>query len=81
MPKVITIYSTPSCHYCRDAKAFLNEYDVPFVEYNVATDPAKRSEMVSISGGRMVPVITVNNEVFVGFDRFKEAVDKGFSIR
>ena len=78
---IVTIYSTATCHYCKDAKAFLNEMDVPFTEYNVGTDHEKRAEMVEKSGGRMVPVITVDDKVFVGFDKFKEAVDSGLRIR
>lgn len=51
------------------AKEFFDTYDVPFSEYNVASDTAKRSEMVDKSGQMGVPVIVVDNEVVVGFDR------------
>jgi glutaredoxin 3 len=80
MPKV-TIFSTPTCHYCTNVKILLNEMDVPFIEYNVATDMERRKEMVDRSGGRTVPVITVNDQLFVGLDRFREALDNGLKIR
>ena len=79
MPK-ITVYSTPTCHYCKDAKEFLSTKGFLYDEHNVAKDLEKRNEMVEISGGRMVPVIKVNEHIFVGFDKFKEAVDKGLVL-
>ena len=80
MPKV-TIYSTPTCHYCSSTKTLLNEMDVPFIEYNVAADIEKRKEMMERSGGRTVPVIAVNDQLFVGLDNFKKALDMGLRIR
>jgi glutaredoxin len=62
-------------------KTLLNEYDIPFIEYNVAVDLEKRKEMMERSGGRTVPVITVNDQLFVGLDRFREALDGGLKIR
>jgi serine protease DegQ len=42
---------------------------VPFSEVDVTRDPAAASEMVRKSGQRGVPVITVDDQVVVGFDR------------
>lgn len=75
MPK-ITIYSTPKCHYCKDAKEFLSSRGYGFEEHNVSTDLSKRKEMIEKSGGLMVPVIEVNDRIFVGFDNLRDAVDK-----
>jgi len=79
MPK-ITIYSTPSCHFCKDAKEFLSSRGFVFEEHNVATDLGKRKEMVERSGGRTVPVIEVNDQIFVGFDKLKEAILGGLQL-
>ena len=70
----VTIYSTPTCHFCHAAKDFFAENKIPFTDYNVATDLAKRKEMVEKSGQMGVPVITIGNELIVGFDqdRLKE---------
>jgi glutaredoxin len=52
------------------AKDMFNTYGVPFEDYNVATDIARRSEMVEKSGQLGVPVIVVDDkDVIVGFDR------------
>ena len=70
----VTIYSTPSCHFCHAAKDYFTENHVTFVDYDVATDLAKRQEMVQKSGQMGVPVIVVGDEIVVGFDqpRLKE---------
>ena len=66
--KEVKIYSTPTCHYCNLAKDFLKEKGIKYEEYNVATDLAKRKEMVDKSGQMGVPVIDVGGEITVGFD-------------
>jgi glutaredoxin 3 len=73
MAKNITIYSTPTCHFCHIAKDFLTDNKIAFTDYNVQTDLEKRQEMAEKSGGMAVPVIDVDGEVMVGFDRDKLA--------
>ena len=70
----ITIYSTPTCHFCHMAKDFFTEHKVAFTDYNVASDLPKRQEMIQKSGQMGVPVIYVGDELIVGFDedRIKE---------
>ncbi len=65
--KTVTIYSTPSCHFCNLAKEYFKTHDVSYTEYNVATDMDKRKEMVDITGQLGVPVIRVGDEIVVGF--------------
>ena len=69
--KNVTIYSTPTCVYCGIAKTFLKDNSISFVEYNVATDLAKRKEMIEKTGQMGVPVIDVGGEIIVGFDEAK----------
>ena len=40
-----------------------------FTAKNVAEDPAAREELIAPTGRMAVPVITVDDEVIVGFDR------------
>lgn len=67
----VTIYSTPSCHFCHMAKDYFHENNVAFTEYNVAEDMDKRKEMVEKSGQMGVPVIIIDNTLTVGFNKPK----------
>lgn len=66
--KNVTIYSTPTCGYCNMAKDFFASNNINYTEYNVATDETKRNEMIEKTGQMGVPVITIDNEVVIGFD-------------
>ncbi len=72
MPNV-TIYSTPTCHFCHMAKEFFKENNVAYTEYNVGSDLEKRKEMIEKSGQMGVPVIIIDNNLSVGFDKPKIA--------
>ena len=67
----ITVYSTPSCPYCLQAKRFLIEKGISFIEKDVAVDLGARDEMVKISGQLGVPVIDVDGSIIIGFNRPK----------
>lgn len=67
--KKVEIYSTPTCTYCQAAKEFFTQNGVEYTEYDVAADLEKRTEMVEKSGQMGVPVITIGEEVIVGFDQ------------
>lgn len=71
--KKVAIYTTPTCQYCKSAKEFFKENNIAYEEYNVVDDEAKRAEMIEKSGQMGVPVITVADELVVGFDRSRLA--------
>lgn len=71
MDKTVTIYSTPVCHFCHAAKEFFSENNVAFTEFDVASDQAKRQEMIEMTGQMGVPVIRIGDDVVVGFDEEK----------
>ncbi len=50
------------------AKDFFTANNIAFSDFNVATDPEKRKEMVTKSGQMGVPVIYVGDQMTVGFD-------------
>ena len=68
MAKVI-IYTTPTCQYCKLAKAYFQEKGVEYEEKDVLTDLQARKEMIEKSGQLGVPVITIGNNVVIGFDK------------
>ncbi len=65
----VTIYSTPSCVYCKMAKEFFKKNNVEYTEHNVAQDDRAREEMIKKSRQLGVPVIDIDGEIFVGFDQ------------
>ena len=69
MDKNVTIYSTPTCHFCHMTKDFLKEKGIGYTDFNVASDLEKRREMVEKSGQMGVPVIFVGSEMIIGFDK------------
>ncbi|MBU6370582.1 MAG: glutathione S-transferase N-terminal domain-containing protein [Patescibacteria group bacterium] len=66
--KKVTIYSTPTCHWCNTAKDFFKENKIAYESYDVGSDLARRKEMIQKSGQMGVPVIYVDNELVLGFD-------------
>lgn len=77
----VTIYSTPTCPYCKMAKEYFKEHNVEFEDVDVAADTDRAEEMVQKSGQMGVPVIVVSEdssttkaeEIVIGFDREKLA--------
>ena len=67
----VKIYTTPSCVYCKMAKEFLTEKGIEFTDYDLSVDMEKREEVVKKTGQMAVPVIEVDGEMMVGFDKDK----------
>ena len=74
---VVKVYSTPTCPYCKMAKAFLTEKGVKFEDINVAEDEAARNAMIEKSGQMGVPVIEIGDKIMVGFDQ--KAMEKALA--
>lgn len=64
----VSLYTTPTCHFCHAAKEFFQANNIQYAEYDVATDIARRKEMIEKSGQMGVPVIYVGDQLIVGFD-------------
>lgn len=69
MEHKVSIYTTPTCQYCKMAKALFGEHNISYDEYNVAVDAEKRKEMIERSGQMGVPVIDIDGQIVVGFDQ------------
>ena len=68
----IKIYSTPTCPYCKAAKAFLKEKNIDFEDIDVSSNEKGLEEMKKKTGGEIgVPVIDVDGEIIIGFDEEK----------
>lgn len=67
----IIVYSTPTCPYCHMVKDYLKKNNFQYSDINVAVDQAAATEMVKKSGQMGVPVIDINGNIVIGFDRAK----------
>jgi glutaredoxin 3 len=74
--KEVKVYATSTCPYCKKTKAFLDENNVSYEDYDVGTDAAKRNEMMDKSGQMGVPVLDIGGKIIIGFDKdaIKEAL-------
>ena len=64
----VTMYTTPSCVYCKKTKAFFQQHNVAYTEKDVSADSAAVEEMVQKSGQMGVPVIDIDGAIVIGFD-------------
>lgn len=67
--KKVTIYTTQTCGFCKMAKQYFNQNNVEYQEKDVTTNAALQTEMIERSGQMSVPVILVDDQVVVGFDK------------
>jgi glutaredoxin 3 len=65
----VTVYSTPTCSWCQLTKDHLRSHGISFDDVDVAADMSRAREMVEKSGQYGVPVIDIDGEIIVGFDR------------
>ena len=63
----VTIYTTPTCGYCKMVKQFFQENNVEYTEADVTTDPKLAMESVQKSGQNGVPVIDVDGKIIIGY--------------
>jgi glutaredoxin-like YruB-family protein len=69
----VKVYSTPTCPYCKTAKNYLSDNNIPFEDVDVSVSQSAAQDMISKSGQMGVPVIDIDGQIIVGFDRAKIA--------
>ncbi len=67
----VKVYTTPICPYCVALKEFLKENKVEFEEIDVSQDEMAAKEMIEKTGQMGVPVLEIDGEFVVGFDKEK----------
>jgi len=67
----VRVFTTETCPYCISLKDFLKEHNIDFEEINVAEDEKGRKEMIEKSGQMGVPVIEVEGQIVIGFNKEK----------
>lgn len=67
----VTVYSTPTCPYCKLVKKFLTKHDVAFADIDVSADAKAAEAMIKKTGQLGVPVVDIDGKTIVGFDEEK----------
>jgi glutaredoxin-like YruB-family protein len=70
----VIVYSTKSCPYCVMAKEYLKSKNIEFEDVDVGSNMERAMEMIQKSGQQGVPVLDVNGQVIIGFN--KPAIDQ-----
>lgn len=76
---MVKVYSTPACPYCFTLKEFLKEKGIDFEDIDVSKNEAILQEMVQKSGQMGVPVLEIDGQIVIGFD--KEKIAKLLNIK
>jgi glutaredoxin 3 len=66
---MITIYSSNWCASCVWAKRLLDDLGLTYLEINIQKKNMTRNDLESITGGRTVPQIIINDVCIGGFDK------------
>lgn len=67
----VKVYSATWCAFCHAAKEYLDKQGVGYTDLDVENDPANGAEAVEKSGQRGIPVLDIDGDIIVGFDRPK----------
>jgi len=65
----VTIYTSSTCSWCEAVKDYLRAREIDFEEVDVSEDVDRAQELVERSGQYGVPVVDIDGEMVVGFDR------------
>jgi len=66
---VVKIFFTPTCVYCETLKEYLKKHNIKFEDIDVSKDEAALNEMLEKSGQMGVPVVEIDSEIIIGFDK------------
>lgn len=67
----VIVYTTPTCVFCKNVKAYLDEKGIAYDSIDVMADANKAQEMIDKSGQMGVPVTDYKGTIIVGFDKTK----------
>jgi len=75
----VRVFSSASCPYCFTLMEFLKENNIEFEEIDVSKDEKAREEMIKKSGRLETPIVEIDGQIVVGFD--KEKIVKLLNIK
>jgi len=66
---MVKVYTTNSCPWCVKVKNYLRSENIEFEELNVQDDMNAREEMINKSKQMGVPVLDIDSNIIIGFDK------------
>ncbi len=75
---MVKLYSTPTCVYCKTLKGYFKRNGIEFEDIDISKDEKELQKMIKLSGQMSVPVVDIDGEVILGFDKVK--IDKLLKI-
>lgn len=69
--KKVIIYSSPTCAFCHMAAQYFKEKGIAFTEKDITEDRKALDFVVTKVGQAVTPIITIDEDIVVGFDRPK----------
>ena len=71
MAQSVKVYGTSTCPWCMRVKQFLKENNIEFQNLDVSGDQLAADEMMAKTGQMGVPVLDIDGEIIIGFDKEK----------
>lgn len=65
----VIVYSAVWCGFCHAAKDYFDKIGVTYEDRDVEADPTAGAELIAKSGQRAIPVIDIDGDIIIGFDR------------
>ncbi|MDF2873311.1 MAG: glutaredoxin [Anaerocolumna sp.] len=72
--KSVIIYTNTGCDSCHEAKAFLDENNVPYIEHDISKDKEAKKDIMK-RGYMSVPLIMIDDKVLKGFDKKEISIE------
>jgi glutaredoxin-like YruB-family protein len=66
---MVTVYSAPWCAFCHATREYLDKLGVKYELKDVEADRANAEEAVTKSGQMGIPVIDIEGDIVIGYDR------------
>jgi len=75
--KLIEMYTRPGCVYCIGARQLLNDSELPFIEYDIYSNPEYVLEMRHRTTNKTYPQIIIDGLSIGGFEELLQRQRQG----
>ena len=58
----VTLYTSPWCGDCREAKRFLEKHNIPYTEIDIFATPGAADEVLRQTGKRAIPQFVIDGK-------------------